>query len=501
MIYKRKDLSSEGGRKLSKAYSIKDILIKLLFVVILILMAGIITSCNPAVKDDEVNDPPNIVDVIEEEDKDNIDTEEPEEIKEPDILYIVKNPLMTYTKDDGLYFAYLDTGEETKMHHGEDFLNPKISPDGNYIAYTFENDLYVYNLEVKDYGLIEELIVSYAFSEEHALVYSDTNNKGLTKFDLITGDKIYQEDDNIYKNLTYAKENLLYAKRILEWADNQGLYATNVGIVEIDANNLETELVIEGIKSSDDEIGYDPTIFHISNDGRYIYIMEKFHSGSMSADFGSLGVYDNVDKKHTAFEDIYKDKEWTDDDLIVLPRKVNLALNPINSKMVSVIMGGGREMIYNKEVVILDIEDDKSYKLIRLMDQDLVAKTPSFSLDGKSLLYSATAISESEGTLEGSENEFENWFQQSHNIYEYDIESAENQQITEETSIDFMPIDMGDYTLFFRAQDYIPKYFSIIRLVNGREEMLLEDIVFKDQFYGNINIESSMDILLNSKGY
>ncbi len=358
----------------------------------------------------------------------------------------------------------------------------------------------MYNMEVKDYGMVEEFIVSYAFSDELSLIYSDTNNKGLTKFDLITGDKLYVEDDNLYEDLTYGKENLLYGKRILEWADNMGMYTTNVGIVEIDGTNLDTELVVVGIKSSEDEIGYDPTIWNISKDGRYIYIMEKFQSGSMSADFGSLGVYDSLDKKHTAFEDIYENKDWGGNDLVVLPRPNNLAINPQNGNMVSVIMGGAREMIYDKDVVLLDIEDDKSYKIVSVLEEDFVAMTPSFSLDGKKLLYSATEAID-EPNMGDYDNEFEKWFLQSHNIYEYDIENGEAVKLTEETSFDFMPISMGDSILYFKAQDNVPEYFSLIQITNGREEILLEDILFKDQFYGSIQTKTSMDILLNSKGY
>ena len=486
---------------MNKAFSLKDIVLKSAFVLSILLISAFMVSCSPTDNELEGKEPQNIVDVGQGQDKeDKENTEEAEETEDEEIIYIVENPLMTYMKEDGLYFSYLDDGGETRMHEGEDISNPRISPDGNYLVYTVEDDLYVYNLEVKDYVMIEEEIVSYAFADEHTLIYS-ASNKGLSKFDLITGDKIHQADDNIYENLTYAKDKVVYGKRVLEWSDNLGEYATNVGIVKIDGTNLGTELVVEGIKSSDDEIGYDPTIFQISKDGRYIYISEKFASGSMSADFGSIGVYDSESKEHTAFEDIYEDKDWLDDDLVVLPQLSNLAINPQKGNVISVIKGGGREMIVDKEVVILDIQEDNSFELVRFIDEDLVAMTPRFTLDGKKLLYSATLNLESSNPVDYKGDVFADWFIQAHNIYEYDIESSKIEKLTEETSFDIMPISMGDSIIFFRAQDGIPLYYSLIKLTNGKEEILLEDVIFKEQFYGNIQTETSMDLLLNSKKF
>ena len=481
---------------MNKTFNLKDIVLKSVLLLILLLIAIFLISCSP-MDDIQEKDHQNLVDVGKEEVKDTDENEEPEEAKDEEIIYIVENPLITYMKEDGLYYSYLDDGGETIIHEGEDINNPRISPDGNYIVYTFEGDLYVYNLEVNDYALAEEEIVSYAFSDEHTLIFSSTN-KGLTKFDLIDGKMTHEVDDNIYENLTYAKDNLIYGKRILEWSDDKGEYATNVGIVQIDGTNLKTELMVEGIKSSEDEVGYDPTIFQISKDGRYIYLMEKFASGSMSADFGSLGVYDSESKKHTAFEDIYEDKDWLDDNLIVLPQDNNLAINPQKGNVISVIKGGGREMLREKEVIILDIQDDKSFKIVRFMDKNLVAKTPSFSLDGEKLFFSAT--DRMEGVL-GANDEFQDWFLQSHNIYEYSMETAKVSKLTEETSFDIMPISMGDNIVFLRAQDNIPEYYSLMRLINGQEEILLEDIKVKDQFYGNIQTGTSMDLLLNSKKF
>lgn len=471
---------------MNKAINIKHIILKLLFLLFILVVAIFMVSCTPSAPESEDKQPNNVVDIGTEENKEEV--EEPEEEL---ILYSINNPLITYTKQDGLYFSYLDIDEEVRMHEGEDFNQPKISPGGEFIVYTFEGDLYGYNLEVRDYGMIVEEVVSYAFADDQTLIYS-ASNMGLTKFDMIDGTITHEPDDNIYTNLTYGEKNILYGKKTLEWTDDLGDYATNVGLVRIDALNLSNEIVVEGIKSSDDIIGYDPTIFKISDDGRYLYLMEKFESGSISADFGSLGVYDTELKKHTAFEDIYGDKDWSDDDLIVLPETNNLAVNPQNGSMVSVVKGGGREMLSEKELVILDIGEDKSFELVRFLDEELVAMTPSFSLDGRKLLYSATEALE-------PGDDFQNWFIQAHNIYEYNIKEAKISKLTEETSFDIMPISMGERIIFLRAQDDIPEYFSLISLENGEEQILIEDILLKYQFYGTIQTYLSMDLRLNSK--
>ena len=483
---------------MNKTYKLKNIVLKSVFILFILLMSFIMISCSPVDENLGKEEPQNIVDAVVEKDEEE---EEPEEVKEEEqiIEYIVENPLITYIKDDGLYFSYLDDGIEMRMHEAQGISNPRISPDGNFIAYTFEDGLYVYNLEVKDYGKVEDGVLSYAFADDYSIIFSDIN-RGLTKFHLITGDKIQVEDDFIYEDLTYAKEGIMYGKRVYQWADNMGMYADNVGIVEINLENLDTELIIDAKRDSEEELGYDPSIFHISKDGRYVYLMEKFQSGSMSADFGSVGVYDYETKKHSAFENIYDMKEWSEDDLIVLPRWNNLTINPQKGNVISVVMGGGREMIFEKEVVILDIEENKSYELVKFMEDGFVGKTPSFSLDGKKLYYSATEAIDTLATGDYGD-EFKDWFIQAHNIYEYNMETLEVSKLTQEMSFDFMPISRGDSILYFRAQDYIPEHFSLIQWTDGVEEILIEDIIFKDQFYGSIQTGTSMDILLNSKKF
>ena len=186
---------------MKRTFNLKGIVSKSAFVLFVLMISIFMISCDTDQKKVE-GEPSKLVDMDKVEDQDNDVKEDPEEVEEDLVEYIVENPLITYTKEDGLYYAYILEGQNEEvslMHQGhvDDFNNPRISPDGNFIVYTFQDDLYGYNLEVKDYGLIVENVVSYAYFDEQTLIYS-AENKGLTKFDLISGDALHEADDNIY---------------------------------------------------------------------------------------------------------------------------------------------------------------------------------------------------------------------------------------------------------------------------------------------------------------
>ena len=90
----------------------KNRYIKSIFVLTIILMSGFIISCS----------------II------------------PKSIATKYNPIISYIKTDGLYFTYLDD-EEIKIHEGSGFSDPIISKTGDYIAYTKDNNLYIYDIE------------------------------------------------------------------------------------------------------------------------------------------------------------------------------------------------------------------------------------------------------------------------------------------------------------------------------------------------------------------
>ena len=409
---------------------------------------------------------------------------------------------IVFVKDEGLYFTYLNGGEEVMLHKrykGKEFSYPIISKTGDYIAYTYGEDLYVFDFEKKEYKKIAEKIVSYDWVDNKTIIYS-TEKSGFAIFNLKPKDnspnKVVYTDDYYYENFKVSKVGTIYGNRISKWTIGSDKYGYNTGIVEIEPGKdgaFAINTIIEGRKSTDQILGYDPRIWDITDDGKYIYIMEKPASGSLSADGVGIGIYDVKNKTHTDFKNI-----------IVLPYKDNLTINPKNNNLIGLIEGEAREMILNKEVVLLYIDKNKNYNKINFMDSDLVAMTPSFTLDGNKLLYSATKSVDTSQNFDYNE-EFKKWENRAHNIYEYDLKTSQVKKITKGNDLDFMPISISkDEILFIRYKGN--GYYSLIKLVNGKEEIIGDNLILDYYnegkslgFYGHIVTEGTMDIFLNKK--
>lgn len=409
-----------------------------------------------------------------------------------------------YIKDDGLYYSDLDGKKETKVHDGNGFEYPLISKSGSFIAYTKDDSLYIYNTKDKTYEKIAEEIqhyyALYDWIDDNNIVYS-TDEPGFTIYNLATNEKKEHLDEYYYDNFKAANKNILYAKKIKQWTTEEGSFASTLGIVEIDLDNYhkkdkryEMETIIEGKESTDTMLGYNPTISKITDDGRYLFIMEKFASGSTSADYAGIGLYDTVEKVHIDYTDIYDAQDFTygeeDKDLAVLPFVNNITINPKSNNFIGVIKGGFRERFMNKEVVLLNIHEDKTYDITNFMEKDLVAMTPSFTLDGEKLLYSATKAIDPYVITDYNEA-YRIWKDQPHNIYEYDLKNSQTRKLTEGSNFDFMPINIyKDEIIFCRVKNN--GYSSLIRLSNGKEEILVDDIII------DYVSETSMDVFINN---
>ena len=133
-------------------------------------------------------------------------------------------------------------------------------------------------------------------------------------------------------------------------------------------------------------------------------------------------------------------------------------------------------MIENKKVTLLEIYKDKSYDIINITDENFVAMTPSFTSDGKKLLYSATEAIVSSNITDYNQI-YNNWEKQPYSIYEYDLKSSQVQRITEGNDFDFMPMDISnDEILFIRYKGN--DYYSLIKLVDGKENIVADHIMF-----------------------
>ena len=193
------------------------------------------------------------------------------------------------------------------------------------------------------------------------------------------------------------------------------------------------------------------------------------------------------------------------ENLTVLPYKDNLSINPKDNNLIGLIEGGYREMVFNKKVVLYDISSGKTDNIMYLMDKDLVAMTPSFTLDGDKLLYSATEGVDIARDFIDYNKAFEDWEVGPHHIYEYDLKTSQVKNVTEGDYFDFIPISISkDEILFSRYKGN--GFFSLIKLVNGKEDIIADNIIFDYHnegrafgFYGHIGTEKAMDIYLNMR--
>ena len=421
----------------------------------------------------------------------------------------ISNSFVAFLKDDGLYFTYLDGGEEIKIHDGDSFEYPLVSKSGNYIAYTQNGSLYIYDIKNGEHEKIADEInhyyIAYDWMDDKNIVYA-TKNSGFAIFNVSTKETKEHLDEHYYDSFKASTKNIVYARKESRWTTEEGNFGATDGVVEINLNEYDsenktfsTDIIIEGRGTTEEMIGYVPIVWNITVDGKYIYIMEKPESGSLSADGIGIGIYDIDKKTHTEFMDIG-----------ALRYKTNLAINPRNNNLIGLIEGGGRDMIENKEVVLLNINEDKTYEAINFMDKDLVAMTPSFTLDGEKLLYSATKnlkgisitdLDDIYGNIYSSI--YDVWESQPHNIYEYDLKTSKVKKVTDGEHFDFMPMGIsGDEILFIRYKG--DDLYSLIKSINGEESIIADDIIFSGGsdnyvfgYYGHIYTERGMDVFIN----
>ena len=406
--------------------------------------------------------------------------------------------IAVYIKDDGLYYSPLTGGNEVKIQEGQNFEYPLISKEGSYIAYTKANSLFIYNIKEGDYEQIadgiEHYYNSYSWFDNETLIYGSSKEPGFKVLNVLSKEIKEHLDEYYYVGLVASKNTLVYGSRLNRWSNENGEFMSNDGVVEIDLkqydsdnNKFSVKVVVEGRQSTLEAIGYNPIVWDVSADGKLVYIMEKPASGSLSSDGISIGIYDVEAKTHAVLQD-----------LTTLSYKNHLALNP-KSKLIGLIVGAGRDMIENKEVVALEVDRSGSYQTINFMDQKLVAMTPSFTLDGKKILYSATKAAED---LPGA-SVHEVWNQKAHHIYEYDLETKKIKQLTVGENFDFLPLQVANNELLFvryKGGDF----YSLIKLADGQEEIVADNIKFSGGsdngdfgFYGHIDTERGMDVFIN----
>lgn len=412
----------------------------------------------------------------------------------------IYNDFAVIVKDDGLWAVDLvKLGTEIIIDKEGSFKNPKISPDGNNVAYTKGEDLYIAttNLikEEREVIKISEKVVSYGWADGSKLVYS-TEKGGLNGFN-IKSKKIstYIESSDRYEGILVGGYGIIYGEKYRYYTKDNELYVEAKGIISYKLDEGEERLIIPSkpIVEANEDLGFLPEVAGISKDGAYLYIWNKVHSASTNADGVGFGVYEVKNNNFKVF-----DKE----NIFALAYKDNLAINPVDGRLPVLNNGGVRNMNINKTLGIVDIKDGTFTPILpkSMMDNDafygiaikgMVTMTPSFSPDGKRIVFSAASAIV----------DMNQWARMPHNIYTIDMESKKVEKITKDNTFDFHPIYIkkGNGIVFARKESR--DYISLWRVQKDKEEIVTRNIKLSEYswYYGHYNLEDCLDIYV-SKG-
>lgn len=397
-------------------------------------------------------------------------------------------------KEDGLWAVNLSkSSKEIIIDKGGVFKNPSISPNGQNVAYTKDGELYISTIDLtqgkKEVKKVSEKVVSYAWADSSNLSYS-TEKGGLYGFNIeskksstyIEGEERYEGIAGDGKGTIYGEVYRYYTKDGQQYIEDKGLISYNI----VSRNN---KVVVHSKPSTVVDLGLMPTVAGISRDGAYVYIWCKVHSASINSDGVPLGVYDVKKNKFTIFN---KEK------IFALAYKDNLAINPLDGRLPVLNNGGARNMNINKTLGLLDVTNG-TFKYILPEDmiatsddlQELTAKgmvtmTPSFSPDGKKVIFSAAKANE----------DMQQWHKEPHNIYTVELATKKVEKITKGNTFDFAPtyISKGAGIVFARKTN--ENDISLWRLQDNKEECMSKGIKLDDQswYYGHYKLQNSLDI-------
>ncbi len=401
-----------------------------------------------------------------------------------------------FVSSDGLYMSQLKENNSVKLDEGTEIKLPVISIEGSYVAYTKSDNLYICNIKTNEKVEVAKDIESYEWNSTGDLIYS-TKNTGMSMYNTNTK-KSTNIINNEYKyyNINCDSKNKIYANKEYEYTECSSKYIKLLGIISYDLDNKSEKLILEGKAGTDKEfekedtnaetlekIGSTPTISKISNDDKYIYIWNKPNSGSMSADITEFAVYDIVNNKFI---------EFNNDNAYALAYKDNISQNPVDSSLVALNAGTGRDMYYNKTLEILNI---KTSTFMNLLPKNQVSMTPCYSDDGKNILYSGSKILDDINIMQN----LKTWQSQPHNIYEVNTETQKITQITNEKYFDFAPKYLSNNEILFVRGD--GDSFSLWKTKDGVETKLGGSLNFNSEYadswyYGHYKTKMIMDVFI-----
>lgn len=399
-------------------------------------------------------------------------------------------------KDNSLCAVNLSKlSNEVTIDKGGVFKNPRISPNGYNVAYTKGQSLYVAATDLKQGQektiKVADKILSYAWGNNNDLLYS-TENGGLNGFSLKTKQSsLYIKSQHRYEDIVSDKKGNIYGNVYKYYTKDNNQYIEAKGLIRYDLALAKESLIIPARPWNDNngDTGLNPVAAGVSKDGEFVYIWCKSRAGSLNADGVPFGVYDVKNNKFTPFNN---------EQILALSYKDNLAINPENGKMPVLNNGGARDMNINKTIVTVNVTNGTFETMLpqnmisttndpyNTIAKGMVTMTPSFSPDGKKVIYSASDAS----------NDVQKWLKSPHNIYAIDVNTKRLEKITDGNSFDFAPkyILKGQGIVFARMNS--ENNISLFRLKENKEECISKDIKFNEEnyYYGHYNLEQSLDI-------
>lgn len=413
------------------------------------------------------------------------------------------NDFAVMVKEDGLWAVNLSKpSKEIIIDKGGVFKNPSISPDGQNVAYTKDGDLYISSIDLvqgkKEAIKVSEKVVSYAWAQSSDLSYS-TEKGGLNGFNLKSKkSSAYIKSEERYEGIVGDGKGTIYGEVYRYYTKDGYQYMEDKGLISYEVASGKNKVVVPSKPSSEDikgieDMGLMPAVAGISKDGAYVYIWCKVHSASTNSDGVPFGVYDVKNNKFTAFN---KEK------IFALAYKDNLAINPLDGRLPVLNNGGVRNMNINKTLGLLDVTSGTFTPILPqnmiatsddpygLTAKGMVTMTPSFSPDGKKVIFSAANANE----------DMQQWHKDPHNIYTVDLNTKKVEKITKDNTFDFAPtyILKGSGIVFARRTD--ENDISLWRLQDNTEECISKGIKLDDQswFYGHYKLENSLDIHISN---
>ena len=404
------------------------------------------------------------------------------------------NQFAVVVSNDGLYMSQLKENNSIKLDEGEQIKLPVISRDGSCVAYTKSDNLYVCNIKTNEKNEVAKDIESYDWDSTGDLIYS-TKNTGMSMYNTNTKKSInIINNEYKYYNINCDSKNKIYANKEYRYTEGKYLNAKALGIISYDLDNKSEKLILEGKAPTDKEIGKEytnseiltslgttPTISQVSNDDKYIYIWNKPNSASTASDITEFAIYDIVNNKFI---------EFNNDNAYALAYKNNISQNPVDSSLVALNSGTGRDMYYNKTLGILNT---KTNIFINLLPKNQVSMTPCYSEDGKNILYSGAKVL---GDINITQN-LKTWQSEPHNIYEVNTETQKITQITNEEYFDFAPEYLSNNEILFVRGD--GDSFSLWKTKDGAQTKLGDSLSFNKEYtnswyYGHYKTEMVMDV-------